>query len=158
MRLKNICLSSCWIRWSCLLVIIFVFSACSDDDGPVLDVVPKIELLGISSDTIVEFEDVLVISIQYSDGDGDIGFEDPDINSIFVRDARLEDYDGFYIGPVAPPDQEIPVTGTLNIEFPALFLFGTGATENTRFYVYLVDRAGNESNEVITQTVTIIRE
>ncbi|TVQ44241.1 MAG: hypothetical protein EA362_10320 [Saprospirales bacterium] len=139
-------------------MIIFVFSACSDDDGPVLDVVPKIELLGISSDTIVEFEDVLVISIQYSDGDGDIGFEDPDINSIFVRDARLEDYDGFYIGPVAPPDQEIPVTGTLNIEFPALFLFGTGATENTRFYVYLVDRAGNESNEVITQTVTIIRE
>lgn len=139
-------------------MIIFVFSSCSDDDGPVLDVVPKIELLGISSDTIVEFEDVLVISIQYSDGDGDIGFEDPDINSIFVRDARLEDYDGFYIGPVAPPDQEIPVTGTLNIEFPALFLFGTGATENTRFYVYLVDRAGNESNEVITQTVTIIRE
>lgn len=158
MQLKNICLSSCWIRWSFLLLFIFVFSACSDDDGPVLDVVPKIELLGISSDTIVEFDDVLVISIQYSDGDGDIGFEDPDINSIFVRDARLEEYDGFYIGPVAPPDQEIPVTGTLNIEFPALFLFGTGASENTRFYVYLVDRAGNESNEVITPTVTIIRE
>jgi len=136
----------------------FFFSACSEDDSPSLDVVPKIELLGISSDTIVQFEDVLIISIQYSDGDGDIGFEDPDINSIFIRDARLVDYDGFYIGPVAPPDQQIPITGTLNIEFPALFLFGNGPSENTRFYVYLVDRAGNESNEVITPTVTIIRD
>lgn len=135
-----------------------LLTSCSDDDRPVVDKVPQIELLSISSDTIIEFTDVLVISIQYSDGDGDIGFEDPDINSIFIRDARLEDYDGFYIGPIAPPDQTVPITGKLDIEFPSLFLFGNGSAESTRFYIYLVDRAGNKSNELITQNVTIVRK
>ena len=134
------------------------FSSCENDDGPAFSTVPEIGLIGIAPDTVVQFEDVLVITIEYKDGDGDIGHEDPDVNSIFVRDARLENYDGFYIGPIAPIGQEVAITGQLNIEFPALFLFGSGNTESTFFYIYLEDRAGNQSNEIITPTITIARE
>nr|MBS0037349.1 hypothetical protein [Saprospiraceae bacterium] len=139
-------------------LLLLVFTACGDDDDLEFSNVPEISLVGISSDTIVEFQDVLSITIEYRDGDGNIGYEDPDINSIFVRDARLEDYDGFYIGPIAPPNEEVPITGQLSIEFPSLFLFGTEQAENTFFYVYIADRDGNESNEVTTPRVTIVRD
>ncbi len=156
--LKNICLSAEGIKWISLTFIFLLLASCKEDDDIVFSDVPEINLVGISSDTIVEFEDVLIITIEYRDGDGNIGFEDPDINSIFVRDARLEDYDGFYIGPIAPPGEEVPIQGELSIEFPALFLFGSGDTENTYFLVYMIDRDGNRSNEIETPIVTIIRE
>lgn len=141
-----------------LLTCLITFSSCNKDDGPPFSVIPEIELVSISTDTVVQFSDILIITIEYRDGDGDIGQENPDVNSIFVRDARLENYDGFYIGPIAPIGTEVAITGQLNIEFPSLFLFGNGSAENTFFYLYLVDRAGNQSNEIITPTVTIVRE
>lgn len=162
--MKLLMKSKVTFRWFCpnslllSLAGLIIFSSCSKDDGPPFSVVPEIELVGISPDTVTEFRDVLIITIEYRDGDGDLGQEDPDVNSLFVRDARLENYDGFYIGPIAPIGTEVAITGQLDIEFPSLFLFGDGAAENTFFYVYLVDRAGNESNEIVTPTVTIVRE
>jgi hypothetical protein len=70
----------------------------------------------------------------------------------------LEAFDGFYIGPITPPDVEVPIQGHLNIEFPILFLFGNGAMEQTRFQIKLIDRAGHESNLLETATVSITRE
>ena len=160
MILKNTCRwclqTNCLI--ALLLMLALVFTSCEKDDGPAFSVVPEIELVAIAPDTVVEFSDVLVITISYKDGDGDIGHQDPDINSIFVRDARLEDYDGFYIGPIAPIGEEVAITGQLDIEFPALFRFGNSSSENTFFYIYIEDRTGNQSNEIITPEVTIVAE
>jgi hypothetical protein len=100
----------------------------------------------------------LSIRISYKDGDGDIGFEDPEQYALYVRDIRLEAFDGFYVGPLAPPDAEVPIQGELNIEFPSLFLFGNGAVEQTRFEIKMIDRAGNESNVIETEFVAITRE
>lgn len=154
--LRNTC------RLNGLLSALFILAlgllvSCTPDDEPAFSVVPEIELVGISSDTIVEFEGVLVIKIKYRDGDGNLGLEDPDRNSIFVRDARLQDYDGFYLGPIAPLGEEIAISGELDIEFPSLFIFGSSESETSRFYVYIQDRDGNQSNEVITPDVTIVK-
>ena len=131
---------------------------CNKEDDIKYSNVPVIQLLDLSQDTIRQYEDVLHIRIMYKDGDGDIGFEDPQEYALFVRDIRLEAFDGFYVGPLAPPDANVPIQGELNIEFPSLFLFGSGDVEQTRFQIKMIDRAGNESNLLETSTVAIIRE
>ena len=131
---------------------------CNKEDDITYANVPAIELVGLSSDTIRQYEDVLTIRISYKDGDGDIGFEDPQQYALYVRDIRLEAFDGFYVGPLAPPDVSVPIQGELTIEFPSLFLFGNGAVENTKFEIKMIDRAGNESNVIETDFVAITRE
>ena len=120
--------------------------------------VPAISLLSLSRDTIRQYQDVLLIRISYKDGDGDLGFEDPEQYALFVRDVRLAAFDGFYVGPLAPPDANVPIQGELSIEFPSLFLFGNGQLEQTRFEIKMIDRAGNESNLLETNPVIILRE
>jgi hypothetical protein len=120
--------------------------------------IPEIQLIELSHDTIREYEDVLRIRIFYKDGNGDLGFENPEEYALFVRDIRLETFDAFYVGPLAPPDADVPIQGYLNIEFPSLFLFGNGAAEQTRFEIKMIDRAGNESNLLETAIVSITRE
>lgn len=141
-----------------LLLMAMMMIRCEEETVEHYPSVPEIDLVGISHDTIRQYEDALLITIQYKDGDGDIGFEDPEEYALFVRDIRLESFDGFYIGPVAPPDANVPIQGELTIEFPSLFLFGNGAVEQTRFEIKLIDRAGNESNLLETELISIVRE
>lgn len=140
-----------------LLLSILVIAGCEKDDIMELPDIPEITLLDISHDTIRQYEDVLLIRIAYQDGNGDLGFENPQEYALFVRDIRLEDYDGFYVGPLAPPGSNVPIQGELTIEFPSLFLFGNGEVEQTRFQIRMIDRAGNESNIVETDLVAIVK-
>ena len=135
-----------------------ILIGCKKEDDITYPDIPEISLVGISHDTIRQYEDVLIIRIFYKDGDGDIGFENPEEYALFVRDVRLQAFDGFYVGPLAPPDANVPIQGELSIEFPSLFLFGSGAVEQTRFEIKMIDRAGNESNLIETDFVAIVRE
>jgi hypothetical protein len=153
-----IALSGMWNRLLILLLAIVMGSSCESDPRLPFGTAPEIELAGISNDTIREYQDILTITIKYLDGDGDLGFEDPDQYALFVRDQRLENFDQFYIGPISPPGNSIAIEGELDIEFPSLFLFGNGNVETTRFEVKMIDRAGNESNILTTQRVFLIRE
>ena len=118
---------------------------------------PEIELVSVSSDTITEFIEPLIIRIAYKDGDGDIGFEETDRFALFVRDVRLDEFDGFYLGPILPPSSVAPIIGELNVEFPDLFIFGNGQSETTRFEIKLIDRSMNESNILITEDILIVK-
>lgn len=133
-------------------------SGCKKDDDIAYSNIPQISLVGLSHDTIRQYQDALIIRIGYQDGDGDIGYEDPETYALFVRDIRLAEFDGFYIGPITPPGTSVPIQGELTIEFPSLFLFGTGNVEQTRFEIKMIDRAGNESNLLETDFISIIRE
>ena len=140
-----------------MVCLILVLSSCDKDEDLPISTSPEIKLLGISSDTIREFQDVLVIQIEYQDGDGNLGFEEPDQYALFVRDIRLENFDGFYIGPIVRPDTMVAIRGTLDIEFPSLFVFGNGQFESTKFEIKMIDRNQNESNIVETESVVILK-
>lgn len=141
-----------------MILALLSFLGCRKEDIMEYPVTPEISLVSVSQDTIRQYQDVLYIRIMYKDGDGDIGFENPSEYALFVRDIRLENFDGFYVGPLTPPDVNVPIQGQLNIEFPSLFLFGIGDLELTRFQIKMVDRAGHESNMLETESVAIIRE
>ncbi len=127
-------------------------------DEPAFDLTPKIELIAVSSDTIVQFKDSLNIRIYYEDGDGDIGNADPDINSIFVKDARLEGEEAYYVAPITPDGAEISITGTLNLILGTTFILGNADQEKTTFTIFLIDKAGNQSNSIETGPITILKD
>lgn len=138
---------------------IWGFSACEKIiDEPVFDEVPAITLVEISQDTIVQFTEQLVITLQYEDGDGDLGTSDPDVNLIFVHDSRLENPDEYYLPPLAPEDASISITGTFDLKLSPTFLLGNGTEELSSLKVYLFDRAGNKSNELTVGPIIIVKE
>ncbi len=142
-----------------VFVIISLWTSCeTQNTEPVFDVTPKIELLSLSNTELVEFKDTLTLLLRYEDGDGDLGNSNPDINSVFVQDSRLDEADEYYLSPLAPEDAGVSITGNLNIRLAPTFILGNGNTEETTYTIYINDRAGNQSNVLETEPITITRE
>ncbi len=147
-------------RYSLLfyLPVILVLGCTKVSEEPFYELTPRIELVEVVNNTVIQFIDSISLTILYEDGDGDLGNADPDINSIFVKDSRLENPDEYYLGPLAPAGENISINGTLNINLSPTFLLGNGTTEEMVLSIYVVDRAGNQSNTIETETITIIED
>ncbi len=134
-------------------------SACNKQENLLpLDTVPHVQIESISKDTIIQFKEQLMITIKYQDGDGDLGNKDTDINSLFIKDSRLELPDEYYIAPLSPEGSQISITGNLNVTLSSAFILGNGDYEQTYFDIWMVDRAGNKSNVVRTKEIIIKKE
>ncbi|AEV34293.1 hypothetical protein Oweho_3342 [Owenweeksia hongkongensis DSM 17368] len=140
------------------LFIIIVFSSlfsCSKDEDQ-LSEVPSLELISIGPNSVVQFEDSVVIRLAYEDGDGDLGGFPADSVNLFVVDNRNGVPFEFRIQELVPGGAEVPIKGTLSITLQNLFLTGNGSQENATFNIYAYDRAGNKSNVVKTPGVTVL--
>jgi len=144
-------------RTAFILFLLIFFSCEKVSTEPVFDLTPAIKLLEISHEEIKAFDEVLTIRIEYEDGDGDLGNANNDINSLFIKDSRLSNEDGFFVGPLAPEGSKISIRGTLNIEVGSFFLLGNGSQEKTSLTIYIIDRAGHKSNVLETDPITIVR-
>ncbi|MCX8112526.1 MAG: hypothetical protein N3E49_04930 [Bacteroidia bacterium] len=126
-------------------------------------VVPQIQYVGLTPPVVQEFG-TIVITIRYKDGDGDLGGQtngSPDLFLIDLRDSSRfpAGYDGilrynmprFYEGP---PQS---IQGSIEITVPAVArLDPNDPSENIAFEIYLIDRAGHESNRVRTDAALIV--
>jgi len=137
---------------------ILVLGCTKVSNDPFYELTPRIELVEVTNETVVQFTDSISVTILYEDGDGDLGTADPDVNSIFVKDSRLELADEYYLGPLAPNGEKISINGTINLNLSPTFLLGNGTTEKMVLSIYVVDRAGNQSNTIETQPITILEE
>lgn len=143
---------------ACFILAIWIQTSCTKrTDELSFPIEPMITLDSISQDTLIEFQDRLILHLSYQDGDGDLGTSNPDINSIFIKDSRLENADEYYLPPLAPETATISIQGTFDVELATTFLFGNGTEESTIFSLFLKDRAGHESNTVETKTILIVR-
>ena len=133
------------------------FAACKKDKVDLKDPVPAILSVSIAPGTVVEYQDSIVFLVEYRDGDGDLGENSPDAHNLFVTDNRIPATEAFRIRELAPQWAEIPITGPLRV-----VLRNTGITDNSSsqtvdYTIYLKDRAGNESEKVITGPITVVR-
>lgn len=142
-------------------ILIFAFLiSCKKEKGndplPVINNTPSIISVKLNSTNINQFDD-LVFTIAYTDGNGDLGEEDADINSIFITDLRDNTIvHEFHLQPLAPVGQDVTIQGNLKVHLNNVILLDQNNTsENALFSVKIIDRAGNNSNTVTTSSVKI---
>ena len=135
--------------------------ACNND--PVFSVVPAIEFVDIQPRVVRQFTDSMVITVRFTDGDGDLGDQGAEKNMVIVdqrstltpEQATIE-----YTVPNLTPDARNPsIQGLIYIEVaPTAITPGRNVpSEQTHFSIRLFDRAGHASNVVLTDEITILR-
>lgn len=140
-----------------ILFLILITVACEEPTPITFDENPTIVIEAITPTTVKEFSEPITITIAYKDGNGDLGFEDPDKAVVYIKDARLLATDTYHLSPRAPLNSNIPIEGIFSIALKNTFILGNANQETTNYEIYLVDRAGNQSNTVTTQMITITR-
>ena len=143
------------MRQALLIIAMLGVVSCKKEQVDVMPQEPAIALVSIGPSNVVEFEQPVLLRFSYKDGNGDLGRTDPDDYSLWVKDSRLSVPDGYHIIPLAPPDTEVPIQGELDVELAPLFLLGNGDEEIMTYSFYVVDRAGNRSNEITSPQITI---
>lgn len=106
---------------------------------------------------VAEFSDSVIIAFDYYDFNGDLGYHDPNITSLSVKDSRLQFEDLYHVSPLAPEDASVPIQGRLSVKLNSLFILGNETVEKLRFEVAIKDRAGNWSDVVTSDTITVYR-
>ena len=143
-----------YIGFILLVTNIGLFS-CTETVLPVVAGPPIITYVDIQPRIITEFADSIIVRLSYEDPNGDIGYDDPNIYSLAIQDMRLDSSDWYHVQMLAPEGSEISIQGELALKIKNSFLLGTGQTETTSFQLMLKDRAGNESNIIRTDAITI---
>ena len=70
---------------------------------------------------ISEFQENIVVKIKYQHSEGYIGFSNPDVLSLEIKDSRLLNSDYFHLIPLNPPSQSF-LLGEIEIEIDHLIL------------------------------------
>ena len=146
-----------------LLALVFLFVSCGKNDpDELLTEVPTIELVKVipESNEVQQYTDELTFTISYTDGDGDLGTEDPDVPTIELIDTRDPDILKFdyHLSPRTPDGSEIKITGELNVVLNhTIIIDENNNSETTTFKIRIKDRAGNWSNEVETGVITVLK-
>ena len=144
-----LCLASCTKESNSII---------DNNQNPEISDVPAIELLQVNPTTVIQYQDSIVFQIKYTDGDGDLGTSDPDQISVELvdnRDPNLLIF-GYHLSPRTPEGTMLTIQGELSIVLNnSILLDSNNDTEQTTFSIRVVDRAGNWSNSVETETITI---
>jgi len=151
-----------WILFVFILAIAF-FSCKKEEPSeplPPISETPVVSFVSATPTTVQQFKDSIVFRIMFTDGNGDIGETNPDIESLFIKDDRDPNniVHTYHVSPRAPLDATIAIQGTLDVVLGnTVQLDPTNVEEKTTFTCYIVDRAGNRSNEAVSPLVTITK-
>lgn len=129
------------------------FSACNTVDE--ISDVPEISFESVAPNVVTEYQDSLYFTISYRDGNGDLGQNNTDDNNLFIQDSRNQVAYGFRIQQLAPDNSNIAIQGKLNVILASTAIVNGGSSESVTYTIWVVDRAGNESNKVTSSSVTI---
>ena len=118
------------------------------------EVMPVIEFISISPDPVKEFQPLTII-FKYTDGDGDLGENDPTIKNLFITDNRVAVTYEYRINQLSPDNTNIPIQGKLETIIDNAVINGTAVEQTVTYSIYIVDRAGHKSNEITTSSIVI---
>jgi len=138
-----------------LLLVVSLFTTCKKAD---IEDEFFISLIEMSPSEIIEFEENINVKISYSHAKGFIGFSDPDYLSLEVKDSRLSNADYYHLIPLNPPQNAVSITGEIDIEVDAPFIFGNGNTEILTFTIRIQDKDKNWSNKITTGLITVNKQ
>jgi hypothetical protein len=159
-----------------LVLPLLIVSGCIQP--PDYPIEPEIEFISLSKTTLIsgkDNEDETLLTIAFTDGDGDIGNFKPDGTSeldMFLIDSRTGDFDEKFSIPFVP---ELGASNGISGEvyariFTTCCIYPDFVTDaptgcdpseqypvDTLIYeIYIMDRAGNESNHVFSDPIYIL--
>ena len=134
---------------------VLLFSCTKDDT---ISVVPTIEFKSITPSIAQEYIDDINIIISYTDADGDLGENNPDVYNLFVLDNRNGIEYKFRIPELTPNGNEIAIEGNFNIKINGSGITNSSTSQQVNYDIYVTDRGGNVSNTVSTSYITIEEE
>ena len=134
-----------------ILLAVFLMFSCKKDNDDLFN----ISLISSFPTSIQEFQENIIVEIEYEHSKGFMGFYDPDYLSLEVKDSRLENSDYYHLIPLNPPDNELEIKGIIRLEIDAPFLLGSGNLETLFFTIRIQDREENWSNEVSTPLISV---
>jgi len=135
-----------------ILIMVLLFSCTKDET---LSVVPAIEFQNINPLIAQEYIDDIIITISYTDEDGNLGENNPDIHNLFVQDNRNDIEYEYRIPELTPSGSDISITGNFNIKINGTGITDESSSQKVNYDIYVKDREGNKSNTVTTSSITI---
>jgi len=134
--------------------LVFAASCTKDVESLLYPKEPAINLVELSNTDLAEFSDTLFVRFRYEDGDGDLGgLGGP--SKLYVLDQRLSEPDEFSLEELTPDGQELAIAGEIIVALGPYFKLGNSPEEMFVIELWIVDRAGNESNHITTETLTV---
>ena len=118
---------------------------------------PQISLEEVGPGTITEYQDSIYMRISFYDKDGDLGENFTDDPNLFVLDNRLGIAHEFRISNIVPGGAEVSIQGELEWTINSVYITGGEASEVVDYDIYVVDRAGNQSNILTTPSITVVK-
>lgn len=140
-----------------LLFVMIVFIGCKPERFYTGDPKPVISKITLNQTSFKQFTDTVVISFDYADGDGDLGFDNADSLSLEIKDVRFAKADYYHLRPLAPAGTQVNIHGTIKVTLKNVFLLGAGTSETTKFQLRIKDRMQHWSNTLETKTITITK-
>jgi hypothetical protein len=135
---------------------------------PNLSEIPQIEFISLSKNVMrqgIQDTDSLIITISFTDGDGDLSSPEP---NIFVVDNRTDEiYASFSVPEIPTSGLSNGIVGTIEMTiFNTCCIYPDGfpPCERNVFFpeneltldIYMVDRAGNKSNTITTPRIRLL--
>jgi hypothetical protein len=136
-----------------ILLSVLIISSCEKEEDSLFN----ISLLSTSPISLQEFQENIIVEIEYEHFKGFMGFYDPDYLSLEVKDSRLSNADYYHLIPLNPPDNELSIKGIIQLEIDAPFILGSGNLETLFFTMRIQDREGEWSNEISTPLISVSR-
>lgn len=136
-----------------ILLSVLIISSCEKEDDSLFNIL----LLSTSPILLQEFQENIIVEIEYDHSKGFMGFYDPDYLSLEVKDSRLENADYYHLIPLNPPDNELEIKGIIKLEIDAPFILGSGNLETLFFTIRIQDREEEWSNDISTPLISISR-
>jgi hypothetical protein len=127
--------------------------SCSKDKL-VYSEVPQISLVSVSSTNIKE-GDPLTFVISYVDGNGDLGENNPNVYNMFLTDTRVNVTYKYRIPRLSPGNSNIIIKGNLDLVLNGTAITDGSNSQSVTYTIYVVDRAGHQSNSIMCSPVTI---
>ena len=135
-------------------VFVMLISACKKADTTI-NKVPILDFVSVTPNDVHEFQQALVFTVHYKDGDGDLGENNPDAKNLFLIDNRIGIKYQYRLQQLSPSNSTIAIDGDFNVELKTVALTDSSLVQNATFSIYVVDRAGNQSNTVTSSNVII---
>jgi hypothetical protein len=144
------------VKIAYIIIFSLVVASCKKDESTISNI-PAIEFISVTPASVKEYQDKLIFSISYTDGDGDLGENNSAVKNLFLTDSRNNVTYKYRIQQLAPDGASIAIKGNLSVE-----LNNTGITDGSNsqtftYSLYVIDRAGNQSNIVTTSPVVVTK-